>query len=626
MGTVVLAHDTLLDRQVALKRMAATTDPRALSRLRREALVGASLSHPNLVSIYDVVGSNDGAGSDDDGLVIVMEYVHGLTLRDVLSRRGELPARYGLRLLEGVAAGLDAIHRRGIVHRDVKPPNILLGADGAVKLADLGIASVPGRTRITSAGTVLGSFSYMAPEQLADAPSAPAIDVYALAAVAFEVLSGRKARRETNPVALAHAIATQPAPDLRDAWPAAPRAAAELLTRGMSRDPAKRPASAGELVARLRATLEPQGPTRFMPAPAASSAATLAVPRLARRARDPEAPKAGAAAAADGQADGGPMGSKLSAAGMAGSPASRSSVHRGPSPVPRRLGPVQSAVTMPSARSVRPERRQERSAGRGRRNVASAAGVRRSGPATWTVYGGATRFRQLRRWLVAAALVVLTTVVLALVVLNGMGASRPKTQARQPARHRAHAVGTASRAHNSTRKTAAGNSPNAAHPPGGSVAPNPAVAAPAAPPASRSAGRELSGNGATPAGSSVTSSSLRTPAAAPAPSAAGSPISAVESFYELAASHRYADAWALADPTFRSQLKGYQGFQADQEADRSIIFDAAQIVRQSTSSSTVAVKTTSVRTTGTQHCAGTVDLSAGSSSGWLLHLIHINCT
>src|SRR5947209_5609583 len=252
MARVDLAEDTLLGRRVALKRMTGEADPRGVSRLRREALTGASLSHRNLVSIYDVVTSDDGH------LILVMEYVEGETLRTRLSGEGKLPAAEALRILEGVAAGLDAIHERGIVHRDIKPSNILLGRDRTVKIADLGIAATTDRTRITTVGTVLGSFSYMAPEQLEDAPVTPAIDIYALSTVAYEALSGVPAHRESTPIAVAHAIATRPPPDLRKVWPEAPTAAAELLVRGMARDPAQRPRSAGELVARLRAALAPQ--------------------------------------------------------------------------------------------------------------------------------------------------------------------------------------------------------------------------------------------------------------------------------------------------------------------------------------------------------------------------------
>ncbi len=261
MATVTLAEDTVLGRRVALKRVYASGDPRERLRLRREALVGASLNHPNLVFVYDV-----GTQSGGD-LVIVMEYVDGESLSEVIDRHGGAPnPREALRVLSGVAAGLDAIHAQGIVHRDVKPANVLLGPDGAVKLADLGVADLADRTRTTSAEAVVGTFSYMAVEQLEGAPPRPAMDVYALAAVAYELLSGKKARPEPNPVALAHAISTRPAPDLRTAWPGAPAAAASVLKRGMSRDPSERPSSAGELVRRLQRALEPEGATRAVPA------------------------------------------------------------------------------------------------------------------------------------------------------------------------------------------------------------------------------------------------------------------------------------------------------------------------------------------------------------------------
>src|SRR5947209_4639601 len=231
MATVELAEDTLLGRRVALKRMHRPDDLRAHSRLRREALIGASLTHPNLVSIFDILTTDDG------DYVIVMEYVEGETLAERLRRRGKPDLATTLRILTGVSSALDAIHAQRIVHRDVKPGNILLGVDGTVKLADLGIAAVPDRTRITSDGAVLGTFSYMAPEQLQGTIATRAVDVYALAAVAWEMLSGQRARNESNPVALAHAISSQPPPDLRSVWPEAPPEAAEVLIRGMCRDP-----------------------------------------------------------------------------------------------------------------------------------------------------------------------------------------------------------------------------------------------------------------------------------------------------------------------------------------------------------------------------------------------------
>ena len=276
MATVTLAEDTLLGREVALKRVYSTGDPQGSLRLKREALVGASLNHPNLVSVYDAETTDDG------DVVIVMEYVEGETLSDVLRARGRMRPNEALRVLGGVAAALDAIHARGIVHRDVKPANILLGHEGAVKLADLGVADVADRTRITSSGAVVGSFSYMAPEQLEGGSPAPGMDVYALAAVAFEMLGGTKARPESNPLALAHAISTQAPPDLRDLWPQAPPAAAAVLQRGMSADPTDRPATPGELVGRLREALAP-GATQPAPrARPASSGRARAVPAPSR--------------------------------------------------------------------------------------------------------------------------------------------------------------------------------------------------------------------------------------------------------------------------------------------------------------------------------------------------------
>ncbi|MBV9413392.1 MAG: serine/threonine protein kinase, partial [Solirubrobacterales bacterium] len=277
MARVTLAEDTVLGRPVALKRVYGAGDPHGMLRLKREALVGASLNHPNLVFVYDAQIQDDGDA------VIIMEYVEGETLADVIASRGSLTPAEALRVLRGIAAALDAIHERGIVHRDVKPANVLLGRDGAVKLADLGVADVADRTRITSAGAVVGSFSYMAPEQLDGTAPSPAMDVYALAAVAYEMLAGEKARPQANALALAHAIATEPPPDLRKVLPAAPAAAALALRRGMSADPAARPRSARELVRELESAFEPERTTRRVPSGAG------ALPPPARGAPPPPA-------------------------------------------------------------------------------------------------------------------------------------------------------------------------------------------------------------------------------------------------------------------------------------------------------------------------------------------------
>jgi eukaryotic-like serine/threonine-protein kinase len=243
MATVFLAEDERLGRQVAVKRLHADSTDATVQRLEREARLGASLNHPNVVTVYDV-------HSDDEGALVVMEYVDGETLSAAL-RRGPLGPDRALDVVRSVASALDHVHGAGVVHRDVKPGNVLLGNDGGVKLVDLGIAHATEHTRLTLTGTVLGTASYMAPEQLEGERVGPAADTYALAAVAFEALSGRKARMGSSPVQVAHAIATDPPPDLRSVWPEATPETAAALSRGMARDPGARPRSAGELALEL---------------------------------------------------------------------------------------------------------------------------------------------------------------------------------------------------------------------------------------------------------------------------------------------------------------------------------------------------------------------------------------
>jgi eukaryotic-like serine/threonine-protein kinase len=270
MASVLLCQDERLGRLVAVKRLHADSPADVEKRFLREARVGASLNHPNLVSVYDTA-------IDRDGVLIVMEYVEGEALSWTL-KRGPLRPERVARIVRDLGAALEYAHEQRVVHRDVKPGNVLLRKDGVTKLVDLGIATASDLSRITSSGMVLGTAAYMAPEQLEGGETRPATDVYALAAVAYEALTGRRPRPGRTPMELAHQIATAPPPDLRELWPDAPPSAAELLERGMARDPAERP-SAGELGSRLGRVLEgTTAPETPAPAPARTAPRMAAAP------------------------------------------------------------------------------------------------------------------------------------------------------------------------------------------------------------------------------------------------------------------------------------------------------------------------------------------------------------
>jgi eukaryotic-like serine/threonine-protein kinase len=282
MATVYLAEDERLGRKVAVKRLHSDSPEDAAQRFEREAKVGASLSHPNLVTVFDTV-------ADDEGVLIVMEYVEGENLAQLMARE-RVPAEQAVSILRQVAGALDHAHQAGVVHRDIKPANILISPDGKAKLVDLGIATASERTQITAVGTVLGTPSYMAPEQLEGGRITKAVDIYALGAVAFELLSGRKARQGRTPVEIAHQIANGPAPDIRQAWSDAPPAAANAVQQAMSREPDDRPRSAGQLARLLDdafkatqpATTRPiafQGDERRDPTPTPRPAVAVPPPR-----------------------------------------------------------------------------------------------------------------------------------------------------------------------------------------------------------------------------------------------------------------------------------------------------------------------------------------------------------
>ncbi|MGI8661252.1 MAG: serine/threonine-protein kinase, partial [Thermoleophilaceae bacterium] len=255
MARVFLAEDERLGRRVAIKRLHADSPAEAAARFEREARLGASLNHPNLVSVYDI-------DTESEAVLIVMELVEGETLREEIAR-GPLAIGTVTGVARDIAAALDHAHGQGVVHRDVKPANILIRADGVAKLADLGIATAAAYTQITSVGTVLGTPAYMAPEQLDGGRIGPATDIYAFATVLYEALAGRRAVQGATPVEIAHQIAAGAPPDLAEIWPDAPRGAADALAWGMERDPADRPRSAGDLAAALERGLS-EADTRSM--------------------------------------------------------------------------------------------------------------------------------------------------------------------------------------------------------------------------------------------------------------------------------------------------------------------------------------------------------------------------
>ena len=242
MAKVELARDTELGRPVAVKRLdlSLAGDEVFRERFVREARLAASLQHPNLVSVYDV-------GEEDGSPYIVMEYVQGETLADLIARKAPLPPERAVGLLVQICDGLEHAHAAGLVHRDIKPQNLLVRDDGVVKIADFGIARTLDGTQLTQVGTVLGTAAYLAPEQAAGERVTAAADVYALGAVAYELLSGHKPY-EVESLAELALKQRQPPPPLPDMPPSVERA----VMRSLAFDPADRPRSAGEFARELR--------------------------------------------------------------------------------------------------------------------------------------------------------------------------------------------------------------------------------------------------------------------------------------------------------------------------------------------------------------------------------------
>jgi serine/threonine protein kinase len=257
MGEVFLARDRVLGRDVALKvlRTQYAGDSEFAERFKREARSAASLSHPNIVQVYDRGETEDGSS------YIAMEYVPGGTLKEKIVGDGPLGAREAAALGAQVAEALGAAHERGMVHRDIKPQNVLLTDRGDAKVADFGIARAGSSVTISRTGSVMGTAGYMSPEQALGEPATPKSDLYSLGVVLFEALTGELPYTADNPIAVSMKHVNERVHSPREIDPTIPEGMNALVTRLMAKAPEDRYASADELTDDLRKISRGREPT-----------------------------------------------------------------------------------------------------------------------------------------------------------------------------------------------------------------------------------------------------------------------------------------------------------------------------------------------------------------------------
>jgi beta-lactam-binding protein with PASTA domain len=248
MATVYRALDTRLDREVALKVMhpSLAADSEFIERFMREARSIARLAHPNVVGVFD-------QGTDGPYVYLAMEYVPGCTLRDVLRERGALQVRAALDVLEPVLAALGAAHRAGFVHRDMKPENVLIADDGRVKVADFGLARAVDSQTSVGTDSILGTVSYLAPEQIEHGTADTRTDLYACGVMLYEMLTGDKPHMGGTPAQILYQHLHQDVPAPSAAVPSLAPGLDSLVAMSTARDPGRRPYDAGAMLSETRA-------------------------------------------------------------------------------------------------------------------------------------------------------------------------------------------------------------------------------------------------------------------------------------------------------------------------------------------------------------------------------------
>ncbi|WP_157930787.1 serine/threonine-protein kinase [Glycomyces xiaoerkulensis] len=268
MGEVWRAEDTVLERQVAVKALlpALLNEPGFAKRFAAEAKTVAALTHPCIVGVHDY--GEAPLPSGDSTAYLVMEYVEGRSLYDLISQRGRLDPSELMPIVGAVAEALGHAHDHGVIHRDIKPGNILVrDRDGRAVLTDFGIARSGSSGDLTATGAVMGTASYIAPEQAEGTGVLPASDMYSLGVVAYHGLTGQRPFDAENPIELALHHVRTPAPPLPDDLPAGVRA---FVERAMTKDPVQRFGTAAEMASAARAALTAGPPTSLMNAPPAA--------------------------------------------------------------------------------------------------------------------------------------------------------------------------------------------------------------------------------------------------------------------------------------------------------------------------------------------------------------------
>lgn len=251
MANVYLAYDTILDRDVAVKvlRGDLSNDEKFVRRFQREALNASSLSHPNIVEVYDV-------GEDNGQYFIVMEYIEGKNLKDLLKKRGKLTTSEVIDIMSQIADGLSIAHDSYIIHRDIKPQNIMILENGLVKITDFGIAMAMNATQLTQTNSVMGSVHYLPPEQASGKGSTLKSDIYSMGILMYELLTGVLPYRGDNAVEIALKHLKEPLPSIREELPDLPQSVENIILKSTAKNPKNRYNDAREMYEDLKTCLD----------------------------------------------------------------------------------------------------------------------------------------------------------------------------------------------------------------------------------------------------------------------------------------------------------------------------------------------------------------------------------